>query len=436
VDASPGRSPSAALSARRRLREHLAAPLFRNAYFLMLAAAVQSALGFPFWALAARQYSTETVGLASTVLAALMLVSGISQLGLAGVLVRYVPAAGAHTRRLVAVSYAVTAAASLAVALVAVAATPLWSDPLQFLRDDREWFLIFVCGAVVWTIFSLQDTALVAVREARWVAVENTVYALSKLALVVVFAGSFADEGIVLAWLLPAAVLVIPDNVVLFRRFLPPHAAGAGRERSWQRADVRRLALGNYVGTLLGLIGAWVLPIIVANEAGAEDAAYFFIPWTITMSLVVVALSVTTSMVVEASLSEERLAEYARASRRTILRLIVPLAIAVAVIGPFALALFGSGYADEGGNVMRLLAQAPIPAGIANVGLSLARVRHDGRTLARVQGTSAVLTVVLALLLVPELGIEGAALAWLASQLVAMAMTRRELRLVAPPTAP
>jgi O-antigen/teichoic acid export membrane protein len=332
-------------------------------------------------------------------------------------------------------AYVITAGASLVVALVAVATTPLWSDPLQFLRDDREWLLIFVGGAVVWTIFSLQDTVLVAVRQARWVAVENAVYALSKLALVVVFAGSFADEGIVLAWLVPAVILVVPVNMALFQHFLPTHGAGAGRERSWHRADVRRLALGNDVGTLLGLVGAWVLPIIVANEAGAEDAAYFFIPWTIAMSLLLVAFSISTSMVVEASLSEERLAEYARATRRTILRLIVPLAVAVAVVGPFALEIFGSGYADEGGNVMRLLALGTIPAGVANVGLSLARVRHDGRTLARVQGTSAVLTVVLALVLVPELGIEGAALAWVVSQLAAVVMTRRELRGLGRPTA-
>ena len=60
---------------RKELKQHLNDPLFKNAYFLMLSSVTSAGSGFFFWLIAARFYSTENIGLASAIIAAMGLIS-------------------------------------------------------------------------------------------------------------------------------------------------------------------------------------------------------------------------------------------------------------------------------------------------------------------------------------------------------------------------
>jgi len=82
-----------------RVVTHFRIPLYRNGYALLVSSATTSALGLFYWILAARRYSADTVGLGSATLSAMMLLSGISQLGLNSALVRFVPLVAGLPRR-------------------------------------------------------------------------------------------------------------------------------------------------------------------------------------------------------------------------------------------------------------------------------------------------------------------------------------------------
>jgi O-antigen/teichoic acid export membrane protein len=412
-----------------RIREHLSIPLFRTAYLLIMSSAVMSALGLPFWALAARQYTTETVGLSSTVISAMVLVSGISQLGMSSVLPRYLPGAQTRTRRLIAMSYLSTGAMSIFVASLAAWTSAAWAPPVKFLGDDAGWFALFVGATLAWTILSLEDSVLIGMRQARWVLGENAIFALAKLGLVVLLASSYPHAGIFLAWIVPAIILIVPVNFAIFRWFVPRYEKRTiGREEQWQGREMRRLIVGNYAGSLVGLLGTFLLPILVANQLGGQQAAYFFIPWAITLGLGVVAANLTASMVVETALAGSKLREYSRTVLRSIVRVVMPAALGVVLLAPELLGLFGHDYAQEGTWALRLLALGIIPSAVATLGLSVARIRHDGRLVAAVQCTVAVVAIALTALLLPYIGIEGAGIAWLISQIVAAIMTTPTLR--------
>ena len=153
----------------RRIREHLAIPLFHNAYFLMLSSGFMSVLGLPFWALAARLYSARSVGLAAAAISAMSLVSGIGGLGMSDILTRYLPIAARRTRAMILTIYLGTGVATLVLAAAAAATSHLWSPPLAFLADDPGWFALFVAASVTWTIFTLEDNVMTALHETRWV---------------------------------------------------------------------------------------------------------------------------------------------------------------------------------------------------------------------------------------------------------------------------
>ena len=83
---------------------------------------------------------------------------------------------------------------------------------------------------------------------------------------------------------------------------------------------------------------------------------------------------------------------------------------------PPALRFFGPGYAHGGSTLLRLLALALIPNVIVAIGLSVARIQHDGRLVILIQGALCVPIVGLSLLLLPRLGIEGVGVACLVGQ--------------------
>src|SRR4029079_10368195 len=89
-------------NATRQLREHVATPVYREGYALVMSAGVAGGLGLVYWVVAARSYSPEDVGVNSAVISTMLLLSSIAQLNLSAGLIRFIPAAGASKRRLLA----------------------------------------------------------------------------------------------------------------------------------------------------------------------------------------------------------------------------------------------------------------------------------------------------------------------------------------------
>jgi O-antigen/teichoic acid export membrane protein len=402
------------------LRGHISLPLFRNAYFLIASSVLSSALGFPFWALAARLYGAGTVGRASALLSAMAVVAGVAALGLPSVLVRYLPSSGAQARRYVFRSYAIAAVGGLVLGALAAALTGVWSPSLRFVSTDSPWFALFVLGTAISAISTLQDSVLTGLREARWVPLENVFASVVKIGLIVVLARSYAHAGVVISWVVALVASLVPVNAAIFVKFLPQFIDQHRlRAQTWVSRDVRRLVVGNYVGDLASLVITFSLPVIVLDLSGARQAGYFYVPWMLSLAMRFIAQNMSTSMTVETSMSEESRSANLRDVVRTLLWLLLPLVAVVVIVAPYLLDVFGPGYSRAGTSAVRILALGILPHAVAMLGLGIARLRHDGRFVAAIQTADAVTMVAVTFILVPMIGIEGAALAWLTAQTVA-----------------
>ena len=83
-----------------RIRKLLRVSLYRNAGYLMLASGVNSLAGFVFWAVAARLYPAEGVGLAAAAISAMGLLALLSTLGMDYGLIRFLPGSGDKARNI------------------------------------------------------------------------------------------------------------------------------------------------------------------------------------------------------------------------------------------------------------------------------------------------------------------------------------------------
>jgi len=395
-------------------------PLLRNGYALVLNVGLTTVLGVVFWIVAARYYSAADVGRGSALVSALLLLANFAQLGMANGLIRFLPAAGPHAGGLLARTYALSAALALCLGLGFAALAPGLSPELGFL-DDGLLPAAALSGAVlVWALFALQDAAIVGLRHAVWIPLENSAYGLLKLGLLLPFAAVMPGVGVFGAWVLGAAALIIPVNYAIFRRWVPRHAQALRPEGEPVRRlrTVLRFVTFDYAGQVCFMLATSALPLLVVATLGTVSNGYFYIAWTIAVSLDLLSINLAQSLTVEASLRPGSLPALLR---RLLPRLALLQGTAVTVLfagAPLLLALYGEAYVDKATSLLRLLAVAVLPRAVVVVTLAVLRVqRRTGRILA-IQAATAVGVLGLCTVLAEPLGLRGVGAAWLLTQIV------------------
>lgn len=394
----------------------LRTPLLRNGYALLLASTTTSALGLFYWALAARLYNPGAVGSSSAGLSAMLFLSGVTQLSLSGVLVRFTSQAGGKTRHLVGVSYLVSILLALPVCLIFYLGLDWWAPSLHFFLDSPFKLVLFIFTTMSWSIFTLQDSALTGLRQAIWVPLENTLYALAKIGLLIVFATLIPRYGVLASWNVPVVLLILPVNLLIFARLIPRHILNrTDVEISQLIRPVLQYIGGNYLGSLFFLAYTTLLPILVTEIAGSSANAYFYLPWIIMNSLQLVSTNMMMSLTVEAAREQDKMDAYGRRVLTHTFKLLGPIVLLILLGAPYFLHLFGKDYAAEGVTLLRLLALSTLPHLIISLYISLARVKNRARGILITQAALCFLVLGLSYLLLPILGIAGVGIAWLTS---------------------
>jgi O-antigen/teichoic acid export membrane protein len=396
---------------------------------LTLSSVGTAALGTAFWAVASRSYPAEVVGLSTAAVAALLFVTGVSSLYLDGVLYRFLPRAGDATGALLNWVFVVDIVGSVVVTAIFLGGLEWWAPELSFATSTVWIALICVAATVGSSLLVVQDGALIGLRRTGWVPIRNLSLSLLKLLALFAFAELFPKYGILLAWVIPLAVIG-PVTFVLLRRLVPEHEAESRvRQEGLRPGQVARYASGNYAGFLCTLAYRNVPPLLVLHQAGARASAFFYPPWLIVTSVALLTTNLSVSLVVEGSLDRDRLALQARQAILQSARLLLPIATVLLLGAPWILRIFGAEYAEEGDELLRLLAIALIPSSICIISFGVARVRNRVAAIFVHQVLLAGLVLGLSAALLPGLGITGVGVAWLIAQtVVALLLFSTELR--------
>lgn len=390
------------------LKSHLRTPLYRNGYALMINSVATSGLGMAYWVIAARIYPPHLVGANAAAISALMLLSSLAQFNFSSILARFIPQTGNNTARLILSLYLVSFVTAMVVSIVFVIGLHSWPISLGFFHPS-VWFLFcFVIANMGWTVFALQDAVLTGLRQAIWVPVENTIFAVTKIALLLPLATFLPTYGIFASWTIPSVILLVPVNLLIFAFLLPKHVAtAAARALPLVREQFLRYVGGDYLGSMFPLLGNMIIPLLVIHEAGATVNAYFYQPWIIAGSIQLLTMNMSTSLLVEGATDQAKLHEYAYRVLASNARLVTPAALLVCLLAPYILSLYGGHYAAEGTTLLRLLALTAIPSVINWVYGSVARVQRRIGRVVLLQGCLFVLTIGLSAVLLPRYGITG-----------------------------
>ncbi|MBP2368399.1 lipopolysaccharide biosynthesis protein [Pseudonocardia parietis] len=340
---------------------------------LSLSSAFGSVAGLLGWVIAARIMDQAEVGRASEFVAAMQLIGGAAQLNLGIGLMRWLPGSGRKAVRLVFGALLLIMPLS---GLLGLAYAVIWPG-IAVTAGGGSFGLglgLFVLACAGWGVFVVHDFVMVAVGR-PWVAVwRNGTFAVIRLALLLLLGASFAAQGMVLSWVIPVVLWVAAGTVVLWymtRRFAAAGGPGVLPERAAMMAFLAPTALAQVGNAALYN----QVPLLANLRLGNEIGAVFFICWQAVTVVDLAATFFTNSLAVQIAREPHRSEELARATRRRMLIIFVPMLVAGAALGYPVLSLLGAGYAEGS------LALAALMAGLLFrllVVFELARRQADG----------------------------------------------------------
>ena len=412
---------------RHRIRKLLRVSLYRNAAYLMLTSGVNSLAGFVFWAVAARLYPVEGVGLASAAISAMGLLALLSTLGMDYSLIRFLPRSGDKASTILNSCLTLSGLVSLVLAAVFLAGIKLWSPALLRVQQNPVFFVSFIIFVVaaVYRIFA--ERTFVAGRRSGFALTQGLVFGLLRFIPLVALAPLFDVFGIFASWGIGLGLAAIVSIPFLLPRVQPGYRPVPTIDRK-AIGSMMQFSFANYGANIFWAIPILGLPIMVVNLLGAEANAYFYVGWALGYLLVNIPVTVSLSLFAEGSHNEEQMGHNISRSLKLILLLIPVIAVAFAV-GNKVLSVFGSAYAESATTLLWVLAVSAIPAGLNHTYFTVRRVQKRMRYVIGLSAFIAAGTMLLSYLLLPLMGIVGAGVGWLIPQtIVAVAVTPVLLR--------
>ncbi len=407
--------------------------LVRTANALMTTTVATSALGVAFWVIAARLCPPAQIGRDTVLVVAMQTIGAVADLNLNATLPRLLPIT-AGRRRMVGLSFSVGSTVALVIGGTVVLVGPAVASGLDFLHADSGLDVLFPVAAAMWTLFALQDSVLATVGRAGWVPVENTVFGLAKILLLIILTRTGNSHAVFLAWVAPMAALTVPIGTWLLRHGLvddpPSRTRHPGKPARSARSALLRFLAWDYGALLAAQTGVVAVPLGVLAWCGDDANASFSVGFTIVLAVESLVLSVGLSLTIQAANAVDTAAALTRlVFRRFGPGLLAGVALAV-IAAPLLLAPYGRTYVDGGSTALRLLLAASIPQAAVTLRCVLWRLDGLSRRSCIIQVISLCVLFLTFFPLTRWWGTTGAASAWLAAHslgalIVAPGLARR-----------
>jgi O-antigen/teichoic acid export membrane protein len=344
---------------RANLREN---HMVRNSMYSLLSTGIQAALGFAFWIIAARIFSTPDVGRATSLISATAFIGNIALFGLNSTLMRYL-ATTRHRDLLVTVSVVVVGVGGTIMALAYVIALPLIAPHLRFMDARIVFAIAFIVLTGATTVNKLTDYIFIASRRTGVNAfVDGGIGGMVRLLLLPVLAfsgtiGLYCASGI--GSLLVAAVSIVMIGTHLHCR---PRFKGAVKELM----PLFKFSGANYLGNIFNLAPILVVTLIVLDRLGTSAAAYYYMAFQIANLLYSGAYAVEENFLAEGAHDEEQLTHLMWRAAKLLAMMAIPAAIGGALLAHWIMLVFGNAYSIHGSGALEIMALGAIPIAAQN----------------------------------------------------------------------
>ncbi len=351
-------------------------PLYQNSIYGMASTFMVAFFGFFFWIIAARLFSPEHVGIATTLISVMTLISNYSLLGFNISLIRYLPTSGERNEKINSVIMLVSLS-SIIISIVFLTFLHIFSPQLLFLQKHLLYFFTFILFVIGLTLNTIIDSIFIAYRAVGNILIKNILLSVLKLIfpLFLVFFGSYGIfSSVGLATLIS---MVFGYGIIAVRYHFRPVL----RVNTKIIKQMGRFSLGNYIAYFLNITPTLLLPLLIMNTLGAKVAAYYYVASMILGFLSVIPSTTTNSLLAEGSYNNAELRQHVMKASKIIYFVLIPAIIFIVFFGNFILNAFGKSYADEAFSFLRIVSISSLFMAISFIGNAILKIRHQIQTL-------------------------------------------------------
>lgn len=325
--------------------------LYKNSFILMLDSAFAAILGFIFIKVVTGLYSVEDIGLYSAIVSTASLLSILSMLGLDIGLIRFL-SGSKEPKNLINSCFTLSSIVAILVSSIFLVSIDLWSPALAFIRSDTKFTLLFLMVTVFVVILNLQTNIFVGKRSTEYLLIRNGINNILKIMLVIFLV------GVGLFGILSAYAIGILISIFIAFLFIIKLESGYFPKLAIKKVvicNILRFSIGNYIASLLGTGSTLALPLLVVNVLGAEEAAYFYIDWTLYNFILAISGSISTSLFAEGSNDPRGVYSNAGRSLKLTYLLLVPIVLLILIFGRELLMIFGPKYSQNAYSLLSIL---------------------------------------------------------------------------------
>lgn len=392
------------------LRRYFHDPMYRSSILIIASTFINSLLGFAFWTISARLYSSHDVGLATTMTSSISLISTASLLGYNTALLRYMYHSNNQTLRL-NTSLTLVSATSLVIGAFFVILLTYESPKLIFIQHSAWLSVVFVLTATVTTCYLMLDSVFIVFQRADMLLLKNSILSLGKLAAVFLFT-MLGATGIFLANAFGVIIAVTIALVVVVVRMgykIGPHFDGGIAK------EMSRFAWINYAASAIESASVFLLPILITNGLGPRVSGYFYMDMMIAGAIYIIPVAVSQVVLARGSRHGSYLLGAVKKAVWVVGVLLVPAMLVVVGCGRAILGVFGNEYARNGYVTLVLFVVAGVPMAVKLVSNAVFNVERKLVCVMVTNGVTAGMVIGLSLWWMQR-GLSGVGSAWLVGE--------------------
>jgi len=385
---------------RKTLRSILKDHLYGSSLWLIAGSIILTGFGFLFWTLCTRLFTSEQVGLASTLLSALELLAALSVLGLDIALIKFIPATK-NKNRLLNSCFILAGSVGLLLSIVFLFNISLFSDSLNMLTAP-VFAVIFIISTLFFVWYQLTGSYLIAIRKSNLVLAQDTVWSVLKVFLPLVLVG-LGTLGIFVSWTLSFVIAFL--LIIWFFPYKPEFSIDFGMLKR-----MFKFSSANYLSNFLYRAPRLLLPLIITALISPVFTAYYYVAWTISSVLYMIPIAISKSVLAQSN--RENLKETTIKAIKFTFVLLLPAAVVMILMAKYLLLLFGTEYSESAFRLLQVFALASIPVAVNHIYIASRNVLHKMSSVIISNLFMAVGALILSLILLPG-GILMIGIAWL-----------------------
>ncbi len=389
------------------IKKHLSDPLYKNSFFIFLNALTTALLGFFFWMLVARLYSSEDVGLATALISTATIIASLSGFGLSTGVIRFLPRSNEQNILFNSVLL-ISIASALVFGFIFIVGINIFSPALGLFIKPLS-ALIFLLFLIFQVSAGIVNVVLLAFRKAEYSFAQNLGLGLRILLLV-----PLASAGVLGIF----GGLSIAFMVSFVMGLLMLHRVGISVWLIFRKKvikDIIHFSLANYVADFLVIAESSILPILILNVIGAKETAYFYVAFSIASLLYAVSNSVFMSMFIECSHGEPLWANMVK-SLTTVGAIMIPAGVVIYSFGDVLLTFYSKEYSHNAYEILKLLVLSAVFVTFNTMFIAVKRIQNDLKPLIVVNVLLFVFTVLFSYLFMLQYGIIGVGMGWMMGQ--------------------